>query len=359
MIIDKNSLQALIEALRNDDYTVIGPAIDAGAIIYQEVDQLSDLPIGMGADQDAGRFRLKKREDDAVFGYTLGPTPWKRFLHPPRTLVFETDPQTMALSPPAPAPRYAFLGVRSCDLAAIQIYDRVMLGGEHVNERYAARRNNVFIVAVQCAESSKTCFCVSAKTGPRAADGFDLALSEFPDGRFLVEIGSEAGRQLMDGIQSTSASPANVDAAQAISQKVAAGMQRSLPANAAQVLRDSPEHPHWENIAQRCLTCGNCTMSCPTCFCTDTEDTVSLDGAVAQRWEEWASCFTIDYSHMAGGSVRNTNKSRYRQWLTHKLSTWHDQFGSSGCVGCGRCIVWCPVGIDLTAEVASLSGAST
>lgn len=359
VIIDNTGLELLLSQIRADGFALIGPTVDSGAIVYDEINGLKDLPKGLTSEQEAGRYRLKKRDDDALFGYTVGPTPWKKFLHPPKNLLFETDVASMTFRAPAEPPRYAFLGVRSCDLAAMKIYDRVMLGGEHVNDRYAARREGVLIVAVQCGLSAPTCFCVSANTGPRAQSGFDIALTELSGGRFLVEVGSDAGKSLMDAIPTTAATPADTEESLALTEDAARQQTRTLPSNAAQILKQKLDDPHWEDVAKRCLTCANCTMSCPTCFCTDTQDTVTLDGATAQRWESWASCFSIDYAYMHGGSVRNSAKSRYRQWLTHKLSTWHDQFGSSGCVGCGRCIVWCPVGIDLTAEVASLSGSQS
>ena len=93
---------------------------------------------------------------------------------------------------------------------------------------------------------------------------------------------------------------------------------------------------------------------CPTCFCTTTEDVASLDAAEASRSRRWDTCFSLDFSYMGGRPQRASVTGRYRHWLTHKLSTWIDQFGESGCVGCGRCIVWCPVGIDLTEEVAAI-----
>ena len=120
-----------------------------------------------------------------------------------------------------------------------------------------------------------------------------------------------------------------------------------------QLLVDSRQSEHWSEVAGRCLTCGNCTMVCPTCFCTSTTDVTDLTGEHAERWMEWASCFELDFTFIHEGPVRRTGESRYRHWLTHKLSSWHDQFGSSGCVGCGRCIAWCPTGIDITEEMAA------
>jgi ferredoxin len=120
------------------------------------------------------------------------------------------------------------------------------------------------------------------------------------------------------------------------------------------LLARNPEHPRWAQVAERCLTCGNCTLSCPTCFCHTVEDVADLAGTTAERVRRWDSCFTSEFSYIHGGSVRPSARSRYRQWLTHKLSAWHDQFGTSGCVGCGRCITWCPAKIDITEEVHAI-----
>ena len=117
-----------------------------------------------------------------------------------------------------------------------------------------------------------------------------------------------------------------------------------------ELLYNNLENPHWDEVATRCLNCANCTMVCPTCFCTTVQDVTDLTGKHAERWRKWDSCFSTEFSYIHGGSIRTSAKSRYRQWLVHKLASWHDQFGTSGCVGCGRCITWCPVGIDITEE---------
>jgi ferredoxin len=234
----------------------------------------------------------------------------------------------------------------------------VLREGPYADAAYAARRRDAFIVAVNCGQAGGTCFCVSMQTGPKADSGFDLALTELLAGdthEFLLEVGSEAGAELLAKVPHLPASHAHVAAAAAVVAQTASQMGRSLDtAGIKELLQGNPNHPRWDEVAERCLTCGNCTMVCPTCFCTTVEDHNDLTGTSAERVRKWDSCFTLDFSYVHGGSVRNSNKSRYRQWMTHKLASWIDQFGTSGCVGCGRCVTWCPVGIDITAEVAAI-----
>ena len=147
----------------------------------------------------------------------------------------------------------------------------------------------------------------------------------------------------------------DVAAADAVVARTAASMGREMPGDdVPALLMRNLEHPRWAEVAGRCLTCANCTMVCPTCFCTSVEETSDLTGQESGRTRRWDSCFTMDFSYIHGGSVRSSASSRYRQWMTHKLATWVGQFGTSGCVGCGRCITWCPVGIDITEEVRAI-----
>ena len=268
----------------------------------------------------------------------------------------------MAVSRPEPSQGpFAFIGVRACEIEAIAIQDRVFKQGPYTDTAYAARRSDAFIVAVNCGQAGGTCFCVSMDTGPKAKHGFDLALTEMIDGpshRFLVEVGSEAGARIMVQVPHEQASAGQVEMAEAIVERTAGQMGRSLDTQGLkELLQDNPEHPRWDDVATRCLTCANCTMVCPTCFCSTVEDHSDLTNTEAERVRKWDSCFTMDYSYIHGGSVRASTASRYRQWMTHKLANWIDQFGTSGCVGCGRCITWCPVGIDLTEEAAAIRAA--
>ena len=363
-LIDIDGLGALFEALVADGYQVIGPAVQDGAIVLRELSSAAELPYGWGVRLEPGGYQLRRRDDTAAFGHAAGPQSWKRFLHPPRERLWSATrtaagfevAEDGAGGESGAAPRYAFLGVRPCDLRAIEIQDRVLA---QPGSRYAQRRAGTFVIAVNCTEPGETCFCTSMGTGPSAGDsGYDLALTELAgaDGhRFLIETGSPRGAEVIGRIPSEAATDDVVQRARSEVETAASRMGRHMEAGGLrELMAESHSAARWDDVAARCLTCGNCTMACPTCFCTTVEDTTDLTGEHAERWELWDSCFDLDFSYLHGGSIRTSDRSRYRQWLTHKLGTWHDQFGSSGCVGCGRCIVWCPVGIDLTEEVKAL-----
>ncbi|MBO0725375.1 MAG: 4Fe-4S dicluster domain-containing protein, partial [Blastocatellia bacterium] len=247
---------------------------------------------------------------------------------------------------------------RSCDLHAIAVQDLVFLDGPYVDPIYQARREQAFIIAVNCGQGSGVCFCVSMKTGPKASFGFDLALTEVLEADrhyFVVEIGTERGAEILQASPHRAASESERGKAEEVVERTATQMGRSLDTNdIKELLYRNYEHPRWDDVTSRCLTCANCTMVCPTCFCTTVEDVTDLTGEHAERWRRWDSCFTVDFTYIHGGSVRATPRSRYRQWMTHKLATWIDQFGTSGCIGCGRCITWCPVGIDITEEARAI-----
>ncbi|TBW38149.1 sulfite reductase subunit A [Azotobacter chroococcum] len=360
-VLDRDGLQALIEALAARGFQVLGPLVRDEAIVYDEIAGVADLPAGWTDRQGPGHYRLERRDDQALFGFAAAPQSWKRFLHPPvETLwrVRQGEGGLLFSTAAEATPRYAFLGVRACDLKAIAIQDRVLCEGDYRDTAYERRRRGAFIVALNCSEAGDTCFCVSMGSGPKAAGAFDLALTELLDERrheFLVEVGSAAGGEVLASLPQRAALDADRAAAAAVVARTAGRMGRQLDTAGLQaLLQDNPEHPRWDEVAERCLSCANCTMVCPTCFCTTVEDHSDLAGGSAERVRLWDSCFTLDFSYIHGGSVRQTDKGRYRQWMTHKLSTWFDQFGSSGCVGCGRCITWCPVGIDITEEAAAI-----
>lgn len=358
----REGVERLLRALDRRGYETIGPTIGDGAILCDRVESIADLPEGWTDEHGPGSYRLVRRNDQALFGYVVGPQAWKRFLHPPLLQLWRAQRGADGIAfatPAAPERPFAFLGMRSCDLHAVEIQDRVHLAGSYVDTHYGDRRRDAFFVAVNCAEARSTCFCTSMGTGPRAGRGFDLALTEIDpagDHRLLVEVGSPRGAEIAAELCGRVAGSADLEGAARATARAVAEMGREMPAtDVPGLLARNLEHPRWSEVAERCLTCGNCTMVCPTCFCTTVEEDLDLTGVDAGRTRKWASCFDLEFSYVHGGSVRSSPRSRYRQWLTHKLSNWVEQFGTSGCVGCGRCITWCPVGIDITEEVRAIA----
>ena len=363
LVLERRDLEGLFRSLRARGYRIIGPVRRDSAIVYDALGSAADLPVGWSAEHGPGRYRLTQRTDGRVFGDVVGPMPWRRFLHPPAEQTWTATREATGFRLHAAArdeTPYAFVGVRPCDLHALAVLDRVLCGGRYVDCNYLARRTLAFVVAVNCTQSAATCFCTSMKTGPAVdADvACDLVLTELVDaGRheFVVDVRSDRGLSVIADVPHSIAHEDRRGEAERLVARTAVGMVRSIdPDGLKERLYDSYQHPRWDEVAARCLACGNCTAVCPTCFCTTVADTTDLHGSSAHREHRSDSCFGLSFSHLHGGDVRTSIKSRYRHWVMHKLATWVDQFGTSGCVGCGRCITWCPAGIDITEVVGAI-----
>jgi ferredoxin len=363
-IIERTYLENLFDLLKVRGYDIFGPVVRDGVILYDQIDHAADMPIGWQDRQEKGTYRLVKAEDPTVFAYAAGPHSWKKFLHPPENLLWkaqrtENGFEVIKNDRAEPKKRKAaFIGVRSCEMNAILIQDKVFLKGQAVDTSYQSLREDVFIVAVNCTHPGGTCFCTSMGTGPKAKEGFDISLTEIFQGDrhyFIAEAGSSKGEEVLREMPGQPALDNEIEAGEKVLEISAEKMGRKLDTtNIKELLYANSDSPVWDEVANRCLSCGNCTMVCPTCFCTTVEDKTDLTGQHAERWSKWDSCFSLDFSYIHGGQIRTTVKSRYRQWMTHKLAAWIDQFGTSGCVGCGRCITWCPVGIDITEELKAI-----
>lgn len=369
-IIDIEGLQGLIETLAERGWAVVGPTVRDGAIVHAPITGVADLPRGVGDEQDAAHYRLRPRDDDALFGFAAAVQTAKPVFFPADELLWRSrrtqdgfaveQPDAADGEPPRPV---ALIGARGCDLAALGIHDTVLRGRGYVDSRYDARRQETFVVSVACTSPAGTCFCTSMGTGPKASAGYDLLLTELIDDdghRFLVEVGTDRGADVLAAVPATDARREDVDAASEALADAATRMGRTMETEGLKdVLYASAESPRWDDVAARCLACTNCTLVCPTCFCTSVEDVTDLTGDVGERHRVWDSCFSEEFSYIHGGALRTETRSRYRQWMTHKLASWQDQFGMSGCVGCGRCITWCPAAIDITAEAAALRAGRT
>jgi sulfhydrogenase subunit beta (sulfur reductase) len=353
-------LSSLVVKLMSLGYQCLGPTLENGAIVMRELAAPDALPRGLQAEQAPGHYRLTQDPDNRYFAWANGPQAIKPLAFAPQEFLWrvqrdEAGALQFAAVLPIVSPQ-AIIGVRACDLAALALQDAHFKREGRRDAHYAQRREHLFLVAVQCAVPASTCFCASTGDGPTPTAGFDIALAELADG-FVAEAGSEKGAAVLAALDLSLATPLQIEAARQQGQDAAARQTRSLPGhNLRDILMGRLEHPRWDDVAARCLACGNCTAVCPTCFCHAEQDAPSLDGHTSEHVRIWDSCFGESHGYLHGFSVRPDIRSRYRQWLTHKLATWHEQFGRSGCVGCGRCIAWCPVGIDLTEEVAALTG---
>jgi sulfhydrogenase subunit beta (sulfur reductase) len=359
LFLPRAALQSLFDVLAAQGYRCIGPQVCDGAIVYADIDHAEALPVGWADLQAPGEYRLEPSGGERCFGWSNGPQALKPLLFAPRETLWRSHRdqsgrlQFEAVQPPRE--RWAMVGVRACDLAALALHDKHFLHRE-ADPGYAARRADLLLVAVDCSHPAETCFCASTGDGPAVQGGADLALAEL-DGGFLVRAYTDAGAAVRDMLPLEDASPEQRAQAEAQTAQAVSSQTRRLPSrNLRDALFANLDHPRWEQVAARCLSCGNCVAVCPTCFCHTEREVPALDGHSSEHQRQWDSCYSAEHSFLHGRLLRPDTRSRYRQWLTHKLGGWHDQYGRSGCVGCGRCIAWCPVGIDITEEAAAICG---
>lgn len=334
------ALDSLIDLLRSDGYSVVGPTLRDGAVVLDLIEKYDRTLIGVESVSGPGEYRTEEQVG-AVFGGPVGPMSPKRWMNPPKRVAWSArvEDGQVEVVPPEPLGPLAYLGIRPCDVAAKSVFAKVWSG--HPDD---------LVIVAECTTAGETCFCTSMGTGPAAGEGADIILTELGDGRLLARFGSDRGAALLAGVDGDMADANEIEIARSRVEAAAESMGRSIdPSAAREALAALPGSAVWDSVAERCLACTNCTMVCPTCFCTSINDTADLGGEI-RRTIRWDSCFTPGFSEIHGGAHRDSVAARYRHWVTHKLSTWWDQFGTAGCVGCGRCVTWCPVGIDITEE---------
>lgn len=353
----RTGLGRLFDALRDAGHRIIGPSAKNGSIRFLPLDSPEALPWGLSDDQGPGHYRLVEGPAERAFFWTTAALALKPLVFPPEQPLWRVERDDRGrlafFSAAAESSPLAVIGVRACDLAALELQDRHFAA----DPWYEARRKALFIIAVNCARSSACCFCASTGDGPEVRFGYDLLLDETTEG-FVVRAGSAAGRGLLEALALSAADADAIDRAAAQTREAAKAQQRRLPQqDLAGGLAARRAAAVWEEVARRCLACGNCTAVCPTCFCHRHTEAPALDASGSEHGRVWDSCFSEEHSLLHGRPHRATTAQRYRQWLGHKLGAWHAQYGRSGCTGCGRCITWCPAAIDLTGAVGEVMAA--
>ncbi|MFQ5791327.1 MAG: 4Fe-4S dicluster domain-containing protein [Acidobacteriota bacterium] len=339
-IIEKEHLPLWIEHLQRD-YAVTAPVTTRQVTSFRDVEKPSEI--------------------DWNYTSTMIP-PSKSIYTPQQTLLrFVKGAKGYRIEKPVPpTQKRVLVGVHPCDLHGLLVLERTFLG-ETEDAHYAAFRANVLIVGLNCQNVGDNCFCASMGTGPffgywmdqGPPRGCDALLTDLGD-RFLLDTFGEKGEMLAGKVKSSPPTPGAIG--EKLKREVAAKEQfrkRLDTTNLPALLRRNAQHHVWRITGNgQCLSCTNCTMVCPTCFCYDIWDRAELDLSVIERIRRWDSCQDERFAEVHGGNFRSTCEARLRQFVCHKLSHWVEQFGCFGCVGCGRCITWCPTGIDLT-EIAA------
>ncbi len=355
-LLSLEGIRELFDRLR-EKYRVIAPKLKDGLIAFSEVDNFESLPFGYKNVEAPGFYTLER--SGGYFTYTHPYNSFKNFLHPPELALIKVKKEKGKLSFQVHIQEetLCLFDIRACDLSALRVLDLVFLHkNSHPDPYYAGLRKGLFVVAVNCTYATSTCFCSTMGTGPEVKEGYDLLITELSEG-FLVEVGSEKGGEILEKVENKSDAERRhfKEKAQRLGETEAMMRVHFEREGLPERLYGRMDSTYWEHIEKRCVACTSCTQACPTCFCFDILEKNQLDLKESQRVRVWDSCFSPSFATVHRFNLRQSVHSRYRQWLMHKFAYWVDQFDCFGCVGCGRCITWCPVGIDIRDEVRRIA----
>ena len=325
------------------DVEFLGYVLRGDSVILGEVRNLADMPVWVSDHQAPGHYSLKR---GFKFRHSFYSPKW--FLLPPKYDLLVTTPDYNYSSPlNLPEKRVVLLGVKPCDLVAVTVLDRLLHGKHPV---YTARRSSIVgVVVEECLEPGETCFCAVMGSGPLATSGFDLAYARLDENTLIFKPGSQLGHDLVSRLKLREASRELVESYYEVSKRAVNAMKNRL-AQLQELLvalgKSIRDEEFWREVSEKCVGCGNCNYVCPTCFCSEIIDTVEESWSL--RTGIWISCLSYTYGLVAGGHFRRDLYTRYRHFVLHKFLFYPKQTGGLlGCVGCGRCITWCPVGLDL------------
>jgi hypothetical protein len=258
------SLQNMLTAIQHAGYQCVGPQVKEGAIVYDMLARSEQLPWGWREKQTPGSYQLEKIDKNEAFAWANGPQAIKPILFKPKETVFRVERSAegkLSFTPhEASGPPVAVFGVRACDIAGMVVQDKVFVTNKSADFRYRKRREQLFVVAVNCGYSSQNCFCVSAGTGPEVKDNYDIVMTELGNG-FVVNAGSEKGRKILDLLQLSNAETTQFEKAEQRRQQARQMQTKRIPFDNSkklyEVLFANLDHTRWKEVADICLSCGN------------------------------------------------------------------------------------------------------
>ncbi|MEM3957171.1 MAG: 4Fe-4S dicluster domain-containing protein [Thermoproteota archaeon] len=294
-------------------------------------------------------FKTIKHVGEASLDYSNTRLPPKRFFLPQREVVFKHDPKTRALHESMGGLEAVLLGVRPCDASALNIFDSVLLKPPNPDPFYESRRRSITVVSLSCAKPREECFCNVFEAGPIRGSGEDITLTRITGG-FLVEARSRRGQSLVEVSASLfeEAGPQHLEEYGELTCRLTREMNSRIEISRERLVRleATLDEGFFQQAAQRCVECSLCSFTCPVCYCFDTEDYFEKNAYV--RTKGWDTCASPLFTRMASGlDPRVSRVDRFCHRFCHKLSRIPMAFNSFGCVGCGRCVSLCPVGVDI------------
>lgn len=323
----KGDLPKFIELLRNLGYEVFGPKQKEGVLVLDRVENgvELDLPLTM--------------------------LPPKKLFFPPREILYsyERVEGRVVLQDPLESlsKPLAVIGIRPCDLNGLLILDRVFKG-EFKDPFYLERRERAFLACFHCREPAEYCFCDAMGAGPSIEKGYDLLATDLGD-RYFFRSGSEAGERVLKDEVFKDALEEDRAQAQAELERLKSKLRSGLNIRGlAERIKTKFWSRFWDERTSKCVLCGACNLVCPTCYCFTVVDETDFTGEKGKRVRVWDPCHFKGFALIAGGlNFRGDRISRIKLRIYHKLCYSVEQRGTYDCVGCGRCIEYCPAHIDL------------
>jgi len=317
LAISKSDIPKFLESLIKEGFEVIAPV----------------------KTKDGTNFEVIEDGDEACLDYVNTSHPPKKFFLPDGETLFTYDLKKFKIKEVVGKKRRVLFGLRPCDLHGLLRLDMVFKKDPY----YMQRRKNTIIIAIECSEPGKNCFCESMGTN-KVKTGYDLLLSEVKN-FYKLESYSKRGKTFLKYFKRY----------KTLKPKKLKNLRKFDSKNIERRILKIFNHKKWGEIASKCLSCGACNVVCPTCYCFSVSDEVSFEETSGERKRFWSFCMLQEFSRVAGDVIfRRTREERCKQFVFHKLSYFKESYGKHLCVGCGRCIDICPAGIDFFKEVEGM-----